>query len=68
MHLGPDDILVNLEINFAKGLSTDQVEEAIDKVEREIQKKLPAVKKIFVEAESLKKTPKRRVMKTRRRG
>jgi divalent metal cation (Fe/Co/Zn/Cd) transporter len=23
MHLGPEDILVNLEINFAKGLSTD---------------------------------------------
>ena len=60
MHLGPEDILVNLDINFANGLSTDQVEEAIDKVEHAIRKELPAVKKIFVEAESLKKRPKRR--------
>jgi cation diffusion facilitator family transporter len=60
MHLGPEEILVNLDINFANGLSTDQVEEAIDKVEQAIRKELPAVKKIFVEAESLKKRPKRR--------
>jgi cation diffusion facilitator family transporter len=68
MHLGPEEILVNLDINFADGLSTDQVEEAIDKVEREIQKELPAVKKIFVEAESLKKTPKRRTLRGKRRA
>jgi cation diffusion facilitator family transporter len=67
MHLGPEDILVNLDINFANALSTDQVEEAIDKVEREIQKELPAVKKIFVEAESLKKNPRRRITRARRR-
>jgi len=60
MHLGPEDILVNLDINFANGLSTDQVEEAIDKVERGIQEVVPAVKKIFVEAESLKRIPKRK--------
>ncbi|MCJ7665102.1 MAG: hypothetical protein MUO24_12795, partial [Desulfobacterales bacterium] len=54
MHLGPEEILVNLDINFADGLSTDQVEQAIDKVEQAIRKELPAVKKIFVEAESLK--------------
>jgi len=60
MHLGPEDILVNLDINFANGLSTDQVEKAIDKVEQAIREELPAVKKIFVEAESLKKRPKRR--------
>ena len=57
MHLGPEEILVNLDINFANGLSTDQVEEAIDKVEQAIRKELPAVKKIFVEAESLKQIP-----------
>lgn len=56
MHLAPDDVLVNLNINFADGLTTDQVEEAIDKVERAVQQALPSVKRIFVEAESLKKT------------
>jgi len=55
MHLGPEDILVNLDINFANGLSTDQVEAAIDRVEQAIRKELPAVKKIFVEAETRKR-------------
>ena len=55
MHLGPEDILVNLDINFANGLSTDEVEAAIDRVEQAIRKELPAVKKIFVEAESRKR-------------
>jgi cation diffusion facilitator family transporter len=67
MHLGPEDILVNLDINFANGLSTDQVEEAIDKVEHAIRKELPAVKKIFVEAESLKQIPKGKKKGTKRR-
>ncbi len=68
MHLGPEEILVNLDINFANGLSTDQVEQAIDKVEHAIRKELPAVKKIFVEAESLKGATPRRRMKAKRQG
>jgi cation diffusion facilitator family transporter len=66
MHLGPEEILVNLDINFANGLSTDQVEQAIDKVEHAIRKEVPTVKKIFVEAESLKGATPRRKMKARR--
>jgi cation diffusion facilitator family transporter len=68
MHLGPEDILVNLDINFVDDLSTDQVEEAIDKVERAIQEQLPAVKKIFVEPESIKKTAKGRKKRRKRRS
>ncbi len=59
MHLAPDDVLVNLNINFADDLTTDQVEEAIDRVERAVQQALPSVKRIFVEAESLRKVPAR---------
>jgi cation diffusion facilitator family transporter len=68
MHLGPEEILVNLDINFADGLSTDQVEQAIDKVEQAIRKELPAVKKIFVEAESIKGAMPRRRIKGTRKG
>jgi cation diffusion facilitator family transporter len=68
MHLGPEDILVNLDINFEDDLSTDQVEEAIDKVERAIQEQLPAVKKIFVEPESIKRIPPRRKKKRIKRS
>jgi len=55
MHLGPDEVLVNVNVNFVDGLNTDQVEEAIDKVEKAIRSVLPVVKQVFVEAESLRR-------------
>jgi len=55
MHLGPDEVLVNVNVNFIDGLNTDQVEEAIDKVEKAIRGVLPSVKQVFVEAESLRR-------------
>ncbi|MEE9613890.1 MAG: cation diffusion facilitator family transporter [Thermodesulfobacteriota bacterium] len=55
MHLGPEDILVNLEVEFRDGLSTDEVEAAIDRIESRIKSAVPAVKKIFIEAESISK-------------
>ena len=56
MHLGPEEILANIDIEFIDGLSTDEVEQAIDKVEEAIRKALPAVRKIYIEAQTLKKT------------
>lgn len=55
MHMGPDDILVNMEVEFSDGLSTDEVEIVIDKVEQSVKSAVPAVTKIFIEAQSLKK-------------
>lgn len=55
MHVGPDQILVNLHVNFKDGLDTDQLEHAIDKVEKQIRRAVPEVGRIFVEAESLRK-------------
>ncbi len=55
MHLGPDEVLVNVSVNFVDGLDTDRLEEAIDKVKKAIEETLPSVKKVFVEAESLPK-------------
>ncbi len=56
MHMGPDEILVNLDVEFIDGLSTDGVEEAVDKIERRLKQAVPAVKKIYIEAESLSAT------------
>jgi divalent metal cation (Fe/Co/Zn/Cd) transporter len=55
MHLGPEDILVNMEVEFLDGLSTDEVEAVIEKVEKSVKAAVPAVTKIFIEAQSLKK-------------
>jgi cation diffusion facilitator family transporter len=49
MHVGPDDVLVNVEINFAKGLDTDAVEDAIDAVEERVTAAVPEAARIFVE-------------------
>lgn len=53
MHIGPEEILVNLSVNFCDGLNTDQVEQAIDRIEREIKKAVPMVGRIFIEADTL---------------
>jgi len=55
MHMGPEDILVNMAVEFIDDLSTDQMEAVIDRIEMEIKKAVPEVSRIFIEAESLKK-------------
>ena len=52
MHLGPEDILVNLSLDFADGLKADQVEAAITGLEVAIKAEHPEVKRIFIEAQS----------------
>ena len=56
MHLGPEDVLVNLEIEFAPQLGTREIAAAIDRIEREIGRRHPSVKRVFVEAASLRPT------------
>ncbi len=53
MHLGPENILLNLDIEFVDDLSTDEVEAAVDAIESKIREALPIVNKIYIEAESL---------------
>jgi cation diffusion facilitator family transporter len=52
MHLGPEDILANLSLDFADGLSAEQVESTITDLEMAIKAEYPQVKRIFVEAQS----------------
>jgi len=52
MHLGPSDILVNLSLDFADGLSAEQVEATISGLEQAVKSEHPEVKRIFIEAQS----------------
>lgn len=52
MHLGPEDILVNLSLDFANDLSAEQVETTISGLEQAIRHSFPQVKRIFIEAQS----------------
>lgn len=65
MHFGPDHVLLNLDIQFHDRLSSDEIEAAVDRLEKQIRGKFPKIKHIFLEAEALssawrrKKTPDR---------
>jgi cation diffusion facilitator family transporter len=54
MHMSPDDILLILDIRFKKGMSTNDVEAAIDRMEDTIRQKHPMIRKIFMEANAIK--------------
>lgn len=53
MHLGPQDILVNVSLDFEDQLTSVEVEAAISELERRIKKEHPEVRRIFIEAQSL---------------
>jgi cation diffusion facilitator family transporter len=52
MHLGPDDILVNINVQFKDDLSTDELEQAVDRIEALIRETLPAARRIFIEPDA----------------
>ena len=55
MHMGPNEVLLNMGLNFRNDLSTSDITKAIDRVEKQIQDQHPQVKHIFLEAEALRK-------------
>ncbi len=54
MHLAPDQILLNLDVEFEPTLSAQEVARAVDRLEATIRQQQPEVRHIFVEAEAIK--------------
>ncbi len=52
MHLGPEEVLLTISVDFAGDLNADQVEAAISKMEQEIKSSYPDVKRLFIEAQN----------------
>ena len=52
MQLGPDDALVALRINFQDGMTTDQLEVAIDQVTAALRAAYPVLRHVLIEPES----------------
>jgi cation diffusion facilitator family transporter len=52
MLLGPDDALLALRVNFQNGLTTDQLESAIDQVSAALRNAYPILRHIVIEPES----------------
>jgi cation diffusion facilitator family transporter len=54
MQLGPDQVLVNVDIRFRRGLDVQELELAIDRIEKSIRQKEPTVGRVFIEVDSLR--------------
>lgn len=50
MHMSPDDVLLNLNVNFDDRLQTAEIELTIRDLEARIRERHPEVRRIFVEA------------------
>lgn len=55
MHLGPEEIILAMEINFKDDITSNEVAHSIETIEKKIREMHPEVKKIFIEAQSLAK-------------
>ncbi len=52
MHLGPEDVLLNLSLDFRDDLSAGGVEAAVSELERRIKADFPEITRVFIEAQS----------------
>lgn len=52
MHLGPEDVLLNLSVDFDDGVTAGDVEAAVSDLERRIKARFPQITRVFVEAEA----------------
>ena len=52
MHLGPEDVLLNLSVDFRDALSSNEVEAAISELEATIKARFPQIRRVFIEAQS----------------
>lgn len=53
MHLGPDEILLNVDVRFRRNLSGQEIADAVERLETAIKKTDERVRHIFIEASLL---------------
>ena len=56
MQLGPNQVLLTVDIQFRRDLDLQQLELAIDRIENRVREKEPMIQRIFIEAESFKRS------------
>lgn len=49
MHLGPEDVLLNIEVQFVAELRTEEIRAAVHRIEKQIKGPFPSVNRIFIE-------------------
>lgn len=54
VHFGPDDVLVTVSMDFQNDLTARDVKQTITRVEQEIKKRFPIIRRVFIEAQGEK--------------
>jgi cation diffusion facilitator family transporter len=53
LYFGPDNLLVNIDINFEKGMKAEKIDVVIGYIEAALIKKYPEVKHVYIEVASI---------------
>lgn len=56
MHMGPNNVILNLDVQFEPAMTTADLEAAIDGLEERIQSEFPEVTHIYIEAEGIERS------------
>ena len=51
-HVGPDVVILSMKIGFTRSMTVEQVEEAINEIERRVRAEISTMRKIFVEVDA----------------
>jgi cation diffusion facilitator family transporter len=49
MHLGPEEVLLNIEVEFTPGCRIEEIHEAIERIESQMAERFPEVTRVFIE-------------------
>lgn len=52
MYIGPEDVLLALDVVFADGLASEDAAAAVDRIERTIRERYPKITRIYIESRS----------------
>jgi cation diffusion facilitator family transporter len=55
MHMGPHSLLLNMDLSFRSGLDAEDMEKAVERLEKTIRRQHPRVQYVFVEADAIAK-------------
>ena len=53
MYIGPEEVLLTLDVQFAAEASAEQVAAAVNELEKDISSRYPRIKRIYIEARSI---------------
>jgi divalent metal cation (Fe/Co/Zn/Cd) transporter len=54
MQLGPDEVLLTAAVQFRRGMRIDEVEAAIERLEKAVMALFPAIRHIYFESGALR--------------